>query len=169
MVVSIYIRILFYSFGVLIDGLYRLKLDNNFSESLLTIHQNVGIKHSSLNKSSAYLWHKCLGHVSKERLKRLVKNEILPNLNFIDLDICLDCIKGKKVKHTKKGATRSTYLLEIIHTDICRPFDVPSLGGEKYFITFIGDFSRLEFIYLLKENLKQRTLSKCTLMRLKYN
>jgi len=94
---------------------------------------------------------KRLSHVSKERLKRLVKNGILTNLNFTDLDICLDCIKGKQTKHTKKGATRSTQLLEIIHTDICGPFDVPSFGGEKYFITFIDDFSRYEFIYLLKE------------------
>ena len=128
-----------------------MKLDNNFSESLLVIHQNVGIKRSSLNESSAYLWHKRLGHVSKERLKRSIKNEILLNLNFVDLDICLDCIKGKQTKHTKKGATRSTQLLEIIHTDICGPFDVPSFGGEKYFITFIDDFSRYGFIYLLKE------------------
>ena len=55
-----------------------------------------------------YLKNERLGHVSKERLKRLVKNEILPNLNFDDLDICLDGIKGDQTKHTKKGATRST-------------------------------------------------------------
>ena len=58
-------------------------------------------------------------------------------------------IKGKQTKHTKKGVTRSTELLEIIHTDICRPFDAPSFGKEKYFITFIDDFSC--YIYLLRE------------------
>ena len=47
------------------------------------------------NENSAYLWHKHLGHISKERLQRLVKNEILPNLEFTDLDLCVDCIKGK--------------------------------------------------------------------------
>ena len=71
--------------------------------------------------------------------------------DFTDLDICVDCIKGKQTKHTKKGATRSSKLLEIIHTDICRPFDVPSFGGEKYFITFIDDYSRYCYIYLIKE------------------
>ena len=60
-------------------------------------------------------------------------------------------IKGKQTKHTKKGATRSTELLEIIHTNICRPFDAPSFGKEKYFITFIDDFSRYTYIYLLHE------------------
>ncbi|XP_074296995.1 uncharacterized protein LOC141627663 [Silene latifolia] len=63
-----------------------------------------------------------------------------------------DCIKGKQTKHTvKKSATRSSQLLEIIHTDICGPFDTPSWSGEKYFITFIDDFSRYGFTYLLHE------------------
>ena len=74
----------------------------------------------------------------------------LPNLDFADLGLCVDCIKGKQTKHNKKGATRSTQLFEIIHTDICGPFDTP-FGGEKYFITFIDDFSRYGYVYLLNE------------------
>ena len=35
--------------------------------------------------------------------------------------------------------------------DICGPFDAPSFGKEKYFITFIDDFSRYIYIYLLHE------------------
>ena len=137
--------------GFLIDGLYKLKLDNIFVESLLTVNDNIGLKRSMMNENSAYLWHKRLGHISKERLQRLVNNEILPNLDFTDLRICVDCIKGKQTKHSKKGATRSTQLLEIIHTDICGPFDTPTINGEKYFITFIDDFSRYGYIYLLHE------------------
>ena len=49
------------------------------------------------------------------------------------------------------SATRSTQLLEIIHADICEPFDTPSFGVEKYFITFIDDFSRYEYVYLLNK------------------
>lgn len=65
--------------------------------------------------------------------------------------MCGNCIKGKQAKHTKKGATRSSGLLEIIHADICGPFDFPSFGGETYFITFIDDFSCYGYIYLLHE------------------
>ena len=73
-------------------------------------------------------------------------------MDFTYLDICVDCIKGKQTKHTsKKRATRSTQLLEIIHTDISRPCDVPFFGGEKYFIIFIDKFSRYGYIYLLYE------------------
>jgi len=65
--------------------------------------------------------------------------------------MCVDCIKGKQTKHTKKGVTRSTKLLEIIYTDICGPFDVNYFNKEKYFITFIDDFSRYGHVYLLHE------------------
>ena len=64
-------------------------------------------------------------------MKRLIKNEILPNLDFIDLNICVDCIKGKQIKHTKKSTTRSTRILEILHIDICGPYDVSSFKKEK--------------------------------------
>ncbi|WVZ13110.1 hypothetical protein V8G54_017640 [Vigna mungo] len=137
--------------GTLYDGLYKLNLDNLYAKTLMTLHHNVSTKRSLVDERSAYLWHKRLGHISKERMKRLVKNEILPDLDFTDLNVRVDCIKGKQTKHTKKGATRSTQLLEIIHTDICDPFDVNSFNKEKYFITFIDDFSRYGYVYLLHE------------------
>jgi len=135
--------------GTLSDGLYKLNLDNLYAETLMTLHHNVGTKRGLVNECSAYLWHKHLGHISKERLERLVKNEILSNLDFTDLNVYMDCIKGKQTKHTKKGATRSNQLLEIIHTNICGPFEVSSFNKEKYFITFTDDFSRYGHVYLL--------------------
>jgi len=137
--------------GILYEGLYKLNLDNLYAETLMTLHHNVGTKRSLVDERSAYLWHKRLGHISKERMQRLVKNEILSNLDFTGLNVCVDCIKGKQTKHIKKGATRSTQLLEIIHTDICGPFDVNSFNKEKYFITFIDDFLRYGHVYLLHE------------------
>jgi len=68
----------------------------------MTLHHNVGTKRSLVNENSAYLWHKRLGHISKERMERLVKYEILLYLYFTDLEVCIDCIKGKQTKHTKK-------------------------------------------------------------------
>ena len=126
--------------GSLCDGLYKFKLDNAFAETLMTLHYNVGTKHSLVDENSAYLWHKHLGHISKERMQRLVKNEILPNLDFTEVGVCIDCNKGEQTKHTKKGATRSTKLLEIIRNGICGPFDVLYFGRESYFITFINVF-----------------------------
>ena len=59
----------------------------------------------------------------------------------------MNCIKGKQTNKSKRGAKRSTNLLEIIHTDICCP-DMDA-NGSKYFITFIDDYSRYMYLYLL--------------------
>ncbi|KAG7578785.1 Zinc finger CCHC-type [Arabidopsis thaliana x Arabidopsis arenosa] len=153
-VFSLYRNDYLYGSGTLFDSLYRFNLDAKFSESLFNI-ESQGIKRSASNESSAFLWHQRLGHISKERIMRLVNNDILPQLDFSDLNVCIDCIKGKQTKHiVKKPATRSTQLLELIHTDICGPFDAPSWSGEKYFITFIDDYSRYGFTYLLHEKSK---------------
>nr|GEV46985.1 putative zinc finger, CCHC-type [Tanacetum cinerariifolium] len=110
------------------------------------------MKRSMVNASFTFLWHKCFSHISKERLGGLVKNETIPNLDFTDFGLCVECIKGKQTKHSKKGDTRSNNLLEIIHIDICGPFKTPSFTKEKqFFITFIDDFSRYGYVYLFHE------------------
>ena len=80
----------------------KINVDTLSSETLITLHHNVDTKCNLVHERFAYLWHNHLGHISKERMQRLVKNEILPNLDFTDLNVCVNCIKGKQTKHTKK-------------------------------------------------------------------
>ena len=42
-------------------------------------------------------------------------------------------------------------VLQLIHTDICGPFPMVSWNGQQYFITFIDDFSRYDYLYLIHE------------------
>ncbi|RDX99589.1 hypothetical protein CR513_17343, partial [Mucuna pruriens] len=120
----------------------------NFGNGCFSLFEH---NHLIVNEHFSFLWHKSLSHISRERMKRLVKNEIILNLDFTDQNICVGCTKGKQTKHKNKGATRSTRLLEIVHTNICRPFDVNSFGNERYFITFIYDYSCYGYVYLLHE------------------
>jgi hypothetical protein len=75
------------------------------------------------------------------RIERLVKESILPPLEFSDFEQCIDCIKGKYVKQIKKDAKRSVGILEIIHIDICDPFSIASLDDYDSFIIFTDDYS----------------------------
>ena len=111
--------------------------------------QNVRGHISVLNNHSSSLWHRRLGHISIERLKRLVKDGVIQTLDFTDFDTCLGCIKGKQTNKSNKGAKRSDTKLKIIHTDICGPFTTQCLNGQRYFITFIDDFTRYMYLYLL--------------------
>jgi hypothetical protein len=102
--------------------------------------------------ASAKLWHYHLGHISRGRVERLIKDDILHLLYFSNSDYCIDCIKGKYAKQVKKGEDkRSVGILEIIHTYICGPFPVKSVDGLDSFITFTDDFSCYGYIYPIKE------------------
>ena len=81
------------------------------------------------------LWHKRLGHISRNRMERLVKNGVLQNLDFSNFTTCVDSVKGKLTVKVRKNKTdRCTDLLELIHTNLCGPFVTPNMGGYKYFI-----------------------------------
>ena len=80
-----------------------------------------------------------------------MSNEILDSLDMIDFQVCIECNKGKQTEKKKLGANRCTYVLKLIHTDICGPFPIPSWNDQKYFITFIDDYSRYGYLYLIVE------------------
>ena len=85
-------------------------------------------------------------------MKRLIKDEILPDLDFSDFDAYVDYIKGKlttKIRNAK--ADICTEFLEVIHTDICGSFTPSSMSGHKYFITFIDDYSCYGFVEHIRE------------------
>ncbi|KAG5881726.1 hypothetical protein JTB14_037942 [Gonioctena quinquepunctata] len=49
----------------------------------------------------------------------------------------------------KKSFTKTTNVLDIIHTYLCGPMRTITPGGKKYILTFIDDSSRYSTIYLL--------------------
>ena len=131
---------------VLSDGLYRLSLLSTCSYNV----ENSVAKRPLTNERSSLLWYKRLGHISKERLKLLISYGILPRLDSDDFEICVDYVIGKLTKTKKNSATHSQNLLKIVHTNISGPYST-TLCGNKYFITFIDDFSRYDYVYLIKE------------------
>ena len=55
-----------------------------------------GLKRKLTNENSGTLWHKRLGHISKQRTERLLLDEILNPLDLSDFQVCIDCIKEKQ-------------------------------------------------------------------------
>ena len=131
------------------DNLYLLDTVASFNETLYTSIR--GTKRKLTDKDSIMSWHKRLGHISKQRIQRLVSNDILDSLDMTDFQVCIECIKGKQIEKNKLGANRCTDVLELIHTDICGPFPIASWNGQRYFITFIDDYSRYGYLYLIHE------------------
>ena len=99
--------------SILAYGLYRISLQNN------SLHVHIGTKRCNINEDYSMLWNWRLGHISIDRIKRLVKDGVFSTLDYTDLETCVDCIKEKQTNKSKKNANRSSNILEIIHTDIC--------------------------------------------------
>lgn len=98
------------------------------------------------------LWHRRLGHMSEKGMKLLASKEKLPNLKHVELGLCEDCIYGKqkRVSFSKVGRTPKKEKLELVHTDVWGPAPVTSLGGSRYYVTFIDDSTRKVWVYFLK-------------------
>ncbi|KAL2251361.1 UNVERIFIED_CONTAM: Retrovirus-related Pol polyprotein from transposon TNT 1-94 [Sesamum indicum] len=103
---------------------------------------------------STTLWHKRLGHISQKGLDFLKKGGILSE-NIEKLDFCDDCVLGKHHKmhfpaSPSPNPSMSTYILDYVHADVWGPSNVPTHGGNRYFLSIMDNFSRKVFVFLMK-------------------
>ena len=50
----------------------------------------------------------------------------------------------------KAKGYRAKEILDLVHTDLCGPISTNARGGYEYFITFIDDYSRYGYVYLMR-------------------
>jgi hypothetical protein len=104
---------------------------------------------NALQKEDACaLWHKRLGHMSEKGITVLVKKNMLKGVH---IKKCSDCLAGKqhRVAFKSQAPHKKPEVLDLVHSDVCK-MSARSMGGAKYFVTFIDDFSRKVWVYVLK-------------------
>ena len=74
-----------------------------------------------------------------------MKNNNLKNGGEFSCDTCLKCKVKKQISRVQPR--RATRPLELIHSDIAGPVDPPSLGGNRYVLTFTDDYSRYSWVF----------------------
>ena len=66
--------------------------------------------------------------------------------------VCEGCIYGKMHRLPfPKTAWRAQAPLELVHADICGPTRTPSLNDNRYFLLFVDDYTRMMWVYFLKQ------------------
>lgn len=105
--------------------------------------------------SDLMLWHRRYGHLNQAMLVSLSNKHIvngLPTWKNKDLGFCEPCIKGKmsKLPYHSVVLPKSRRPLELVHSDVCGPITPGTAEGEKYFVTFIDDFTHFVTVHLLK-------------------
>ena len=101
--------------------------------------------------ASSDLWHNRLGHMGEKGLQILAKKDYLPNFSGMPLYSCVDCLAGKqhRVAFRSRPPFRRKHALDLVHTDVCS-MDAKSHRGAQYFVTFIDDYSRKLWAFVLK-------------------
>lgn len=97
---------------------------------------------------SAIIVHQQLGHPSLTLFKHLC-----PQYNYISTLNCEPCQYAKLHCSSSKPRinTRGSALFELIHSDIWGPSSTISKSGFKYFVTFVDDYSRVTWLFLMKQ------------------
>ena len=67
-------------------------------------------------------------------------------------DVCEGCIYGKhqRASFSCGKSWRAKKPLQLVHADICGPMQTSSLNNSKYFLLYIDDYSRMCWVYFLK-------------------
>jgi transposase InsO family protein len=89
--------------------------------------------------------------MSEQGLKVLSDCKLLPRVKYLKLDFYKNSIYGKQNRQKfKTGRHTSEGILDYIHSDVWGPSPTILYGGSSNFVTFIDDFSRKVWIYMLK-------------------
>jgi transposase InsO family protein len=103
----------------------------------------------------SWLWHRRFGHLNFQSLKLLQQQDLVYGLPSIHEkgDVCEGCALGKHHRQPfpKGGAWRAKEVLELVHTDVCGPMKTLSNSQNKYFILFIDDYSRMTWVYFMRQ------------------
>ncbi|GBN07120.1 Retrovirus-related Pol polyprotein from transposon TNT 1-94 [Araneus ventricosus] len=118
------------------------------------------------NPDDSYeIWRKRLCHLNQQYMLQM-KSVIDFNLNSNFQ--CDSCNLGKITRkfHPPITNDQSNDVLELIHADLCGPVHVESLGGSKYFLIIVDDYSGMYFSFFLKS--KTEVLSTFEKFKAKY-
>ena len=74
----------------------------------------------------------------------------------IEKNVCGPCQLGKQTKstHPKVNVVATSRPLELLHVDLMGPMRKESVGGKRYIIVVVDDFSRYSWVDFLREKLE---------------
>ena len=121
--------------------------------------EHVEVEASAAEKMlSLERFHRCMGHISLQTAKSLVKNKLITGvrLEYTPSDyklFCESCVYAKATRKHVPDIREGERAMEFggeVHSDLWGKSPVESKGGKLYYVTFIDDKTRLTHLYLLK-------------------
>ncbi|CDF39891.1 unnamed protein product [Chondrus crispus] len=89
--------------------------------------------------------HERMAHVNVQGIASMIHNNVVSGINSDNHSpICPACVFGKATRSVipkQRSSSRAQNCLDLVHSDVCGPLEVQSIGGSRYFITFVDDHS----------------------------
>ena len=129
------------------------------ADNCYDITPSISNKYFSAKINQVDLWHQWLGHASHKQLEKISKCDAvigLPKFKKKEKYICGPCQIGKQVKskHPTVTEVQTSRPLELLHIDLMGPTRFQNLGGKKYILVVVDDFTRYTWVVLLRYKAK---------------
>ena len=109
---------------------------------------------------SRQVWHQRLAHIQSAYLMQMAKSNAVKGLDFNNRATknmaCTGSVLGKGHRQAipQKDNSRSTNVVELVHSDVNGPVEAPSQSGSRYLGTFIDEYSRWGTLCTMKKKSK---------------
>jgi hypothetical protein len=112
-----------------------------------------------------WLWHRRLAHVGMRNLHKLQKDDHilgLTNIIFEKDRSCGVCQARKQVgtHHHAKNIMTTIRPLEMLHMDLFGPIAYISIGGTKYGLVIVDDYSHFTWVFFLQDKSETQEVLK---------
>jgi len=106
-------------------------------------------------KETPRLWHERFGHLGYDNLVRLTGMVTGINTTTDQFKaaagegdgLCEPCVLGKQHRAPfKTSVSAAARPLALVHTDLCGPMPLTSMGGNNYFVTLLDDYSKFSAV-----------------------
>ncbi|XP_052626733.1 uncharacterized protein LOC111909749 [Lactuca sativa] len=104
----------------------------------------------------SWLCHQRISHMNFKDINKLVLGDLvcgIPLLKFGKEHLRAACELGKqsRTSHSTIINTKIIERLELMHIDFCGPSAIKSIGGNKYILVVVDDFSRFTWMFFLRQ------------------
>ena len=136
-----------------LDNYYGLVLDADI------VCNNIRLPNEDLwHQRMGHLWQQMMGHDGYKHLSIVSKHKSvlgIPKLSRVKNVMCKPCQLGKqtKVKHPGTQTTATSRPLELLHLDLMDPTRTESLGGKRYIMVMVDNFTRYTWFIILRSKL----------------
>jgi hypothetical protein len=128
--------------------------DNYYGLLGLTTDHQIFCNKATIDDSE--LWHQRMGHLNFTDMLKISSKDIvkdLPKMEKTRKGICSSCQLGKQTRaaHKKTSGIQTSRNLELLHMDLMGPTITTSLGGRRYILVIVDDFSWYTWAIPLRE------------------